>query len=631
MEFERMTRNDSEDCLSILVATDNHLGYLEKDPIRGNDSLNTFKEILEIAKDQNVDMVLLGGDLFHDNKPSRKTLFETMKLLRSYCFGGKECNIELEGNLCALDILSVSGLVNYFGKAKEIDNIIINPVQIKKDGIKLALYGLGNMRDERLHRMFDEKNVKINKISSAPNDWFNLMVLHQNRVPHGPKNYIPETFLPSFMDLIIWGHEHDCRIDYEYNSEQGFYISQPGSSIATSLIEAKLEIRGPKQFCLERIRLRTVRPFVIGEIALKDIPDISPDDAPAITSALNSKVEELIEEAKDNWLEINDEVDESKFPLPLIRLRVDYTGEFGVFNNRQFGQNFVNRVANNQEILLFHRNKKISSSEMDVPENISQAVVNDLISECLETLDILPENALGESITHYVDKDDQDAIEDFYDEVIDNVRKQLNKDLTIADDKIVAEQAHKQKMLFFQRYAEMNPDERYNERTRNVREPRSLDDEFATDDDHHRIVTTNKGSRARGTKSTRGRGTRGRKKATTTRKKTINITDDDDFSFDSLRSTSTTNSTTSATKRAAALRSTAKVANILQKTWISSRKNRALEKEGSEIEGPPSKKSHTTQKSKVNISRPIESRMKLEDDFFEETSTRSSHNMRRNR
>lgn len=79
-----------------------------------------------------------------------------------------------------MDILSVSGLVNYFGKAKEIDNIVIKPVLIKKGGVKFALYGLGNMRDERLHRMFDENKVKINKIGSSSN-WFNLMVLHQNR------------------------------------------------------------------------------------------------------------------------------------------------------------------------------------------------------------------------------------------------------------------------------------------------------------------------------------------------------------------------------------------------------------------------------------------------------------------
>jgi len=34
-----------------------------------------------------VDFVLLGGDLFHDNKPSRKTLHATLELLREFCMG----------------------------------------------------------------------------------------------------------------------------------------------------------------------------------------------------------------------------------------------------------------------------------------------------------------------------------------------------------------------------------------------------------------------------------------------------------------------------------------------------------------------------------------------------------------
>ena len=32
-----------------MLATDNHIGYLERDPIRGQDSINTFKEILQLA------------------------------------------------------------------------------------------------------------------------------------------------------------------------------------------------------------------------------------------------------------------------------------------------------------------------------------------------------------------------------------------------------------------------------------------------------------------------------------------------------------------------------------------------------------------------------------------------------
>ena len=41
-----------------------------------------------------VDFILLGGDLFHENKPSRKTLHATMALFRKYCMGDKPCQLE---------------------------------------------------------------------------------------------------------------------------------------------------------------------------------------------------------------------------------------------------------------------------------------------------------------------------------------------------------------------------------------------------------------------------------------------------------------------------------------------------------------------------------------------------------
>jgi len=43
-----------EHTLRILVATDNHLGYLEKDPIRGEDSFRSFEEIFQIAVERKV-------------------------------------------------------------------------------------------------------------------------------------------------------------------------------------------------------------------------------------------------------------------------------------------------------------------------------------------------------------------------------------------------------------------------------------------------------------------------------------------------------------------------------------------------------------------------------------------------
>ena len=60
-----------------MIASDNHLGYLENDQIRGDDSFNSFEEVLKISKSESVDFLLLGGDLFHHHNPSKKTIIRT--------------------------------------------------------------------------------------------------------------------------------------------------------------------------------------------------------------------------------------------------------------------------------------------------------------------------------------------------------------------------------------------------------------------------------------------------------------------------------------------------------------------------------------------------------------------------
>ncbi len=64
-------------------------GVWEKDEIRKDDSFITFEEILQIAQQQAVDLVLLGGDLFHDNKPSRSTIVRAIDILTRYTLSDK--------------------------------------------------------------------------------------------------------------------------------------------------------------------------------------------------------------------------------------------------------------------------------------------------------------------------------------------------------------------------------------------------------------------------------------------------------------------------------------------------------------------------------------------------------------
>lgn len=43
-------------------------------------------------------------------------------------------------------------------------------------------------------------------------DWMSVLVLHQNRYGHtqNARNFIKAAYLPPFLDIVIWGHEHEC-------------------------------------------------------------------------------------------------------------------------------------------------------------------------------------------------------------------------------------------------------------------------------------------------------------------------------------------------------------------------------------------------------------------------------------
>jgi predicted phosphodiesterase len=49
----------------------------------------------------------------------------------------------------------------------------------------------------------------------AASEWLNVFVLHQNRVAHtqSAKNLVKESHLARWLDLVVWGHEHECVPD----------------------------------------------------------------------------------------------------------------------------------------------------------------------------------------------------------------------------------------------------------------------------------------------------------------------------------------------------------------------------------------------------------------------------------
>lgn len=70
-------------------------GVWERDEWRGNDSFESFAEVFDAAKQHGADCMLLGGDLFHENKPSRNTVIKCLDILNRNCLGDKPIAFEV--------------------------------------------------------------------------------------------------------------------------------------------------------------------------------------------------------------------------------------------------------------------------------------------------------------------------------------------------------------------------------------------------------------------------------------------------------------------------------------------------------------------------------------------------------
>uniref|UniRef100_A0A1I8AWQ2 Double-strand break repair protein n=1 Tax=Steinernema glaseri TaxID=37863 RepID=A0A1I8AWQ2_9BILA len=511
-EEERFT---SEDEFKILIATDIHVGYAANKKHRCNDSLNTFEEVLTKAIETDVDFVLLAGDLFHENNPTREVFMGVSRKLRQHCLSDRPVAFEfvsdpsrnfassnfdrvnyedpnlnvgmpvfsIHGNhddlsgkgLSVQDSLHEVGLLNLFGKFETIDSFEVNPILLRKGKTNLALYGIGSQRDDRLCRAFQEEKIKFLRPKEESEQWFNILLLHQNRPRRSNLRttgaYVPDKFIPSFFDLVIWGHEHECRIDPQYvepghgTSGDGFYIIQPGSTIATSLTAdeaipkhiAVLKVRGRK-FKSTPVPLETVRQLLVAEINLElesegeRVPKLSvrtdrmPDE-----KIVRDKIESMIAEAERTR--------GFRQPLlPLIRLKVIYSGpwtQFPPLNAKRFGAAYVDRVANSDEMIQIKTIRTREQEEKTQHTSVPQAeqncstvdqIVSDYFSTCQEDekLMVLSEEVMSRSMSEYsnenkkiteVDREFKTAVENqvlvFQRDLIETEEIEISDDYTL--------------------------------------------------------------------------------------------------------------------------------------------------------------------------------------------------------
>ena len=233
----------------------------------------------------------------------------------------------------------------------------------------------------------------------------------------------------------------------------------PGEAVPKHI--AILSITG-KDFKVDTIRLKSVRPFVMKEIVLAQEKGAmklakKANNRSELTRFLQDIVDEMIEQANQEWEEAQgedeDRDEDAKPPLPLIRLRVEYTapegGNFDCENPQRFSNRFVERVANATDVVQFYRKKsggvKKAQNGAELPEEsmlasltLDSVKVEKLVREFLtaQSLTILPQNSFGDAVSQFVDKDDKHAVELFVTENLVKQVEQLMKMDNVDEDNI---------------------------------------------------------------------------------------------------------------------------------------------------------------------------------------------------
>mmetsp|Transcript_8478 Transcript_8478/g.12805 ORF Transcript_8478/g.12805 Transcript_8478/m.12805 type:complete len:344 (+) Transcript_8478:35-1066(+) len=247
--------------------------------------------------------------------------------------------------------------------------------------------------------------------------------------------------IPSWIDLVVWGHEHESKAQVEESLKGSFMIVQPGSTVATSLVPGEA---APKHcailsidkslFKIDHIRLKQVRPFVIKEIDLAEVHELNPRDKKIeekMIKYLVRKVKEMIENDRASSREedaAHCEQQHQMFNLVrpekyLARLVV-YHGQFPAISNQSFATNFASLASNPKDILLFKRRKtqmhKIASAKSKLstpirPDSIEELSIGCLIKDNLSrngSLKMFSENRMSVAIEQFVKKESISSIVD---------------------------------------------------------------------------------------------------------------------------------------------------------------------------------------------------------------------------
>ncbi len=304
--------------MKIAVISDMHLGYGEGTP-REEDSYRQTEEAVDKALEEDVDLILLAGDIFDKKTPNQETLSRALKILKKPLMK-KGKNVEIKEPERAKEKLSENGVpvVAIHGTHERRSKGYVNPIEMLEDagylvhlhcekavlrinGEEVAIHGLSGVPENYVKTVLS--NYRPKPVPGIPN----IFMFHQSlkEYIYSPENtFIEISDLPKGFDLYIDGHIHWHNI-----LENQKTLLFPGSTVITQM--RKVEAEKKKGFYLvdtenwnkEFVELETQRKFKLVKLTLN-----------------GERASEVVEKAREK---LKNELEGINSPLkPLIKLKL---------------------------------------------------------------------------------------------------------------------------------------------------------------------------------------------------------------------------------------------------------------------------------------------------------------------
>ena len=225
----------SGDSMRIGIGTDFHLGLRQYGLMeREEDFYNQYNIMVDFFISQKVDVVIMGGDIFDQARPSPKAMDVFTKGLQKLA----------DNNIQILNVIGNHAMIQANGFVTADEYIFSNNNQSLLDFNNSVVFDDFTVYGLPYHFNYDLDNFiqKVNTLNSfAANDRVSILVLHQSFKEFcgftGEPLSINDIDVSNF-DLIVCGHIHERKL---LELDSGAVFLQPGSLERSSVAEARDE------------------------------------------------------------------------------------------------------------------------------------------------------------------------------------------------------------------------------------------------------------------------------------------------------------------------------------------------------------------------------------------------------